>query len=124
MGSTERPRSLIAATVHHLAEPVGREILAFFGDRVDPLLAQAGGPPLAVLQTEPAPNTFRALPVREGEHVLVRVARFDDVDHHAAHLERLARSPAWHEVQRDLQRRLRAPSQHLRLRPTGRSLLR
>jgi hypothetical protein len=33
------------------------------------------GEPLALYETEPAPNTFPALPVREGERVVVRIAR-------------------------------------------------
>jgi hypothetical protein len=36
---------------------------------------------IAVLITEPAPNGFPALPVREGESVVVTVLGFDDAAH-------------------------------------------
>jgi NIPSNAP len=38
---------------------------------------------LAELETEPAPNGFPALPVREGESVVVTVRAFDDASHHS-----------------------------------------
>ena len=46
-------------------------------------IGRAGGTPLAVLVTEPAPDGFPALPVREGENVVVTVTGFDDEAHHA-----------------------------------------
>src|SRR5436190_4775518 len=45
-------------------------------------IGPAGGTPLAVLVTEPAPNGFPALPVREGETVVVTVNGFDDEAQH------------------------------------------
>ena len=48
---------------------------ARLGSAMAPLRAQAGAAPLATLVTEPAANTFPRLPVREGEQVLVQVAR-------------------------------------------------
>lgn len=124
LGDVQRPASLIAATVHHLAEPVTSTILAFFDGSVEPLLTQAGSPRSALLQTIQARNTFPALPVREGEHVVVRFARFEDIDAHREHLQRLGRTPGWTDVQRELQRRCVKPAQQLRLQPTARSLLR
>src|SRR5689334_18896791 len=58
-------------------------------------------PAVAVLETDPGPNDFPALPVREGEDVVVRVARGDTAPPLA---ERAV--------------------QHLRLAPTDRSPLR
>lgn len=124
VGSEHGTRWVIAATVHHLAAPVTQELLDLYDSGLEPLLTAAGGPRLALLQREPARNTFPALPVREDEHVLVRFARFDDPEVHAAHLTHLARLPAWGEVQRELGRHESAPAQHLRLQPTARSLLR
>jgi len=66
-------------------------------------------PAVAVLETEPAPTDFPALPVREGEHVVVRVARDGDGP---APLDPV---PAG---------RLAGPPQRLRLEPTQRSRLR
>jgi hypothetical protein len=42
---------------------------------------------LAILVTEPARNGFPALPVREGEQVVVTVAGFADEAQHARHRE-------------------------------------
>lgn len=123
-GREQRPRSLIAATVHHLARPAGQEVLGLLRDHVEPLLTRAGSSRLALLQTERSRNDFRSLPVREGEHVLVRFSRFDDADAHAAHLERLRALPEWEEVERELRRHTLSPAQQLRLEPSARSLLR
>jgi hypothetical protein len=62
-----------------------------------------GGSLLGCLVTEPSPNTFPALPVRQGENVLVWFAGYRD---------RRALDPALREAQ-----------QLLRLAPTSRSLL-
>src|SRR5205085_9497784 len=42
----------------------------------------AGASPIALLVTEPTPNGFPALPVREGESVVVTVLGFEDEAHH------------------------------------------
>ncbi len=123
VGATAAPRSLVVATVLRLARPVTGEVLALVTGRAEPLLTRAGAPSLALLQTETAPNTYGALPVR-AEPVLVRLARFADVDAHAAFRRRLAALPGWEDVRRDLAAHLLAPPQDLRLRPTARSLLR
>ncbi|WP_409466028.1 NIPSNAP family protein [Amycolatopsis sp. GA6-003] len=65
--------------------------------------------PLASFVTEPAENTFRALPVREGENVRVGVWTFPDLVALRAFERQLPRND---EVQR------------LRLAPTARSALR
>ncbi len=124
VGSTDRPRSLVTATVLRLAAPAGAAVLELVAERLDPLLEHAGAARLALLQTEPAANTFPALPVREGEHVLVRFARFDDPAAHAGHRRALERSPSWAALGRRLAAHLLAPPQELRLEPTARSLLR
>ena len=61
----EAPASRILATLHFADEP--------FQEFPQPDL-----PPLACFTTEYAQNTFPALPVREGEHVFVWFARFDN----------------------------------------------
>lgn len=125
VGSTNPPQSLVTATLFSLPHPVDEDVRGFFCDQVDPLLTQAGAPRLALLETEPAKNTFPALPVREGEHTVVRLSRFGSLADHAAHRERLQRSSAWvGEVQPVLQARITSSPQQLRLQPTARSLLR
>jgi hypothetical protein len=123
LDATERPRSLIVAGVYPSTGPIARAALDAFTAHVEPLLTEAGGLPLATLWTEPAPNNFPALPVREGEHVLVRLTRFDDVAAHTAHLDRLRRDPGWDEALRELKEHGFGPARHLRLQPTARSLL-
>jgi quinol monooxygenase YgiN len=124
IGSTHPHGSLVTATVHRLARPLDAEVRDLLTGPVEQMLTAAGAPAVAVLQTEPAENTFSALPVREGEHVVVRFARFADTAAHAAHLRRLHRSPGWRAVHDSLRGHLLAAPQELRLQPTARSLLR
>lgn len=72
-------------------------------------LRRVDGQPLAVLVTEPTANGFPALPVREGECVVVTVAAFDDAAHHARY--------------RELAGRPEEGAHLLRLAPTARSRL-
>lgn len=124
LGSTGLPNSLISIDVHHLAAPIDEKTLAFFETEVEPLLIAAGSERRALLWTDPGPNTFPALPVREGEQVIVRVCRFADERDHTAYRERLARSEPWAGAEAELAARLAGPSQQLRLRSTARSRLR
>ena len=85
----------------------------------------AGATTLARLVTEPAANTFRALPVREGEWFFVQFLAFDDARTAAASAAAIAQAarddtPA----ARALRDRLRFYPDVRRLAPTPRSLLR
>ncbi|HVQ93968.1 MAG TPA: NIPSNAP family protein [Mycobacteriales bacterium] len=117
--------SLITATVYPLpgVDPAGEEaqLLDLLHSQVDPVLAEAGRHAVAELRTEPAANNFPALPVREGEQVVVRFAAYDSEQAHAAYQQRLRDSPAWQEIKPRLQAQLAGPAQRLRLRPTPRS---
>jgi hypothetical protein len=123
-GARAAPTSLVSATVYHLAPEAAAEFPLFFRDALAPTLQGAGIVPIAFFATEGAPNTYPQLPVREGEQVFVWLARFDSVDAHARALERLAQSPSWVALGPALAKRLKAPTQQLRLQPTARSLLR
>ncbi|MGA5036304.1 NIPSNAP family protein [Streptomyces capoamus] len=119
------PPSLVLATIWYGRRPFDTEFAEFFRQRVRPVLADTGGEPLAYLQSEHAPNTFPALPVRTGEEVFVWFARFADVHRMDDHLDRLRRSAPWREeVLPVLSQRWARDPQHLRLAPTDRSLLR
>ena len=111
-------------TVDHFVQPVTREVTDRWTAEIEPLLVAAGSHQVALLETEPAENTFPALPVREGEHVLVRVTRFESPADHADVLDRLTRSTEWEAAERSLSDHLAGPTRRLRLRPTSRSLLR
>lgn len=120
----DRPRSLVTATVYHPAQAETSELSRLLAGLVDPLLINAGALPVALLQTETAKNSYPALPVREGEHVLVGFARIRDAATHAAQVRRLQQSRDWREAQRQLRPHLLAEPQQLRLEPTTRSSLR
>ncbi|GAA5070728.1 NIPSNAP family protein [Nocardia iowensis] len=121
--AAELPESRVLATIYYLDTPAD-EFAEFFDSRVRPLLAATGAPPIACYLTDPAPNTFAALPVRS-ETVFVWFALFDTADQRAEHLDRLAAAPTWTaEVQPELAKRLSGPIERLRLAPTARSLLR
>lgn len=119
------PESIVTATLYYRDVPVDQEFVDFFADRVKPVLLQGGARPLACLQTEPAENTYPALPVRSNEEVFVWFSAFASPDHYRAHAEQLSRSQTWRgTVLPDLLTRLAGPPQQLRLAPTPRSLLR
>ncbi|MGW0464334.1 NIPSNAP family protein [Streptomyces sp. NPDC003027] len=121
----DAPPSLVLATVWYGNRPFDAAFVEFFERRVRPVLAEAGGEPLAYLRSEHAPNTFPALPVRTGEEVFVFFARFTDEGRLDAHLRRLRQSGRWREeLLPTLSQGWARPPRQLRLAPTERSLLR
>ena len=106
---------LVLCGVHRISGP-DDPVVQRFGADVAPGLAGAGLTPVAVLLTEPAPNNFPRLPVREGEQVLVWFAVSPDPAAGEAALARARRLPGLMEF-------LDSPLQLLRLHPTGRSRL-
>jgi len=105
------PSSLVLATIYLGERPFGDGFSAFFAAEALPELVSAGAAPLAWFSTEYAENDFPALPVRTGEHAFVWFTRFAS----RAALEGYAARPAAWEKPFTVQ--------HLRLAPTGRSLL-
>jgi len=118
--SAAQPMGVLDASVFHLNEPAPSELLQLCRNVISPVLARAGAQVLGWYVTEPAPNNFPRLPVREGETVLVGFGWFDGT----AAFEAFARSSAWtREVQPTLARWLARPTESLRLQPTARSAL-
>ncbi|MEU7530385.1 NIPSNAP family protein [Saccharothrix sp. NPDC042600] len=116
--------SRVAVTVHHLATDAA-EFAEFFTTTVEPVLTATGAPPPACFRTEPAENTFPALPVRTGETVFVHLTTFPTAADHHDHQRRLAADPHWRDrVLPALTDHLTAPTRHLTLTPTARSRLR
>jgi hypothetical protein len=73
------PRNgLLATTIYYLEQPADGVFLDFFETQVAPVLRQAGASVDAYYTTEPTPNNFPRLPVREHEPVLVWFSRFQD----------------------------------------------
>jgi hypothetical protein len=108
VGSDDVPRSLVHVTVVDVPAGAEARLVAWWSSEVEPAARAQGGRPLACLVTEPAANTFPALPVRAGEHVLVGFTAYDDPSATPS-----TPDPPEGEV-----------DQRLRLSPTARSLLR
>jgi NIPSNAP len=108
------PAGMLVATICSLGSPAdGAEL-----ERVLlPRLAAAKPRALAIFVEEPSENTFPALPVRTGEHVVVWIQRTGRESHEAT-------SRASAQLARTVLRNLVAAPEHLRLEPTPRSRLR
>ena len=123
--ASEIPKGLIVATIYHFNRPVDAGLVEMFERKLKPILTEAGASILACFITEDSANTFPALPVREGEHVLVWFSRFQDEATYESYAAALARSPRWRNlVSEELARRLKGPPELLKLSPTARSQLR
>jgi hypothetical protein len=108
------PAGMIVATICSLAAPVAAGEL----DRdLLPGLAASTAPVLATFVEEPSENTFPALPVRTGEHVVVWIQRTD-----LSAVDATIKASA--EFARALVPGLTGEPAHLRLEPTPRSRLR
>jgi hypothetical protein len=107
-------RDVVEATILYLDAPADDGIASFFDDEIASRLAAAGASNVASFVTEASENNFPALPVREGENVVVWFAAYKDGDDERTELMNAARrAPGL----------LRSP-ERLRLDPTPRSLLR
>jgi hypothetical protein len=69
---------LVVATIYHLSRGTHGDFLEFFEYELAPRLTLPGASILATFVTENHPNTFPALPVREGENVFVSFSLFAD----------------------------------------------
>ena len=114
LGGSETSRGLIAATIYYLRDSAD-SFAQFFETAVVPKLANAGAAMLATFVTETHPNTFPALPVREGENVFISCARFLNRESYDQHEKEFA------AVRSAL---LKKAPEVLLLTPTNRSLLR
>ena len=85
----------------------------FFEKTVKPAVTDAGASILAYFVTEHSENTFRALPMREGENVFVWFARFNDAAAHEQYDVALARSPGGAtKFPKELTQRLKLPQEN------------
>ena len=107
------------ATVYSVDKDAEAAFTDYFWRTIKPALVDAGATVLAFFVTEPSPNNFPALPVRENEHVFVWFAGFADQTPdlpQSAHHNELALSTADAPG-------LSSPPLRLRLTPTARSLV-
>jgi len=111
-GAAALPPGLVTATICYFAAPVTEALIAAFRSLLPRRCAEAGAELTAALVTDDSPNTFPALPVREGEHVFVWFSVFAD----AASARPIA-------FPTEVARALAKPPEILRLHPTARSRL-
>jgi heme-degrading monooxygenase HmoA len=116
---------LIVANLQYLPAALARPYAGFFETAIRSRIARAGGTVFGALETDPGPNSFPRLPVREGESVHIWLARFEDEAAHAAFARRLAAEAGWRDTAPEavLPALMRKP-EVLRLAPTARSRLR
>jgi quinol monooxygenase YgiN len=114
----------VTATIYYFAKPLDSNFINYFENTVQPVLTESGASILAYFVSEDSPNTFPALPVREGENVFVWFGGFPDQATYERHIAELAKSNFWKdEISRSLKRRLKRKPEILRLSPTTRSRL-
>ncbi|XIA66424.1 NIPSNAP family protein [Bradyrhizobium sp. TZ2] len=119
------PAGLIVATVYSLNDAPNAGFTAFFEDVATPQLINAGASMLPSFETEPSPNNFPRLPLREGENILVSFCGFESLSRYHDHMTALGRNQRWRgEVAPALRQLVRGRPQTLRLVPTSRSQLR
>lgn len=109
------------ATLQAFDAPVSDEALAFFAQVLVAAWARTGVPVLASFSTEYSANDFPALPVRDGEHLLLWFSRHADAAAYRRHQAQLAE---WPRVSAAWARLAPRPAQVLELRATSRSWLR
>src|SRR5215469_12446788 len=120
----EIPPGLVEATILSFETPPDANFLDFFEGTLAPALTKSGASILSYFVTEESPNTFPALPVREGEQVFVWFSSFRDQAAYDEHGTVLAREEEWHDqVWKPMVRRLKAAPSVLKLAPTARSLV-
>src|ERR1043165_3057548 len=123
-GSHDVRDGVIAATIYYFHKPASSDFISYFENTIHPALMEADISVLAYFVTEDSPNTFPALPVREGEYVFVWFAGFEDQTIYERHLTTLNESKTWNdEILRFLRRHLTSKPEILRLSPTPRSWL-
>jgi hypothetical protein len=116
---------LVVVAVYPVETDDAAEVKRWFARDLRPALAEAGIAVRGWYESDPRPNDFPRLPVREGETVLVWIATFDDRKSADAALHALGSTRMWRDtLGPGLRRRLSGTPQLLRLEPTPRSLLR
>ncbi len=125
VGATTLPQGVVSAMVYALETPVDEGFVRCFEQELRPALEEAGLPVSAYFETEYSPNTFPALPVREGEHAFVWFSSAPSAGALQERLSRLTASGSWRErLEPALRRRLKGTPELPRLAPGARSLLR
>jgi hypothetical protein len=121
----DAPACLVVATICPLDPTMEDDFPAFFARAVAPALMEAGATILAAYASEQSANNYPRLPIREGEHVFVWLARFPDRAAYEDHRAALAQSRRWNgDIAAALAQRLVGTPEVRRLVPTARSRMR
>jgi hypothetical protein len=118
----EYSNGLVVCTIHHLSEGTDRDFAEFF--ELEPQLMKQRASILATFVTETHPNTFPALPVREGVNVFVSFSHFADRATYEQHAALFTNSIYGKQLAEKLSTLIKGPGEVLLLAPTSRSLLR
>ncbi|MCK9685180.1 NIPSNAP family protein [Scleromatobacter humisilvae] len=122
VGAAPTARGVFTITVCPLLKPADDALVHAFDQCVHPWWVGVGGDLLACWVTEPAPNNFPRLPVRENEPVIAWLTRFDDEAAQQRHATLLRSSGCLERA--EWRAHLSGEPQQLRLAPTPRSALR
>lgn len=120
-GAVSAPAAIITASIWYFAAPIETAAIERFDREALPALASEGAPAIAWFVTEPAENNFPALPVREGENVLVWFSAFPDEAAERTLAARLDASKPWNSIVDSFARGFSRAPERLRLSPTARS---
>ena len=123
-GNKEDSNGLVAATIYHLSGNSHGDFLRFFECNLEPKLTSPGGSILATFVSENHPNTFPALPVREGVNVFVSFSHLADRGSYEQHAAMFTHSISENSVAEKLSTLTNGRAEVLLLAPTSRSLLR
>lgn len=124
LGSQPSAAGLFVATIYYLWKDPAEGFTTFFQSRLAPELAGAGLPVLGAYVSEPTPNNFPKLPVRQHEKVFVWFTRVDDASAYEKARANLSARLGGGSLGAELADHQERQAQVLRLAPTSRSLLR
>lgn len=122
-GTSGPGRGLIILQIQYIKADIEPKRLKSLARRAQAARVKAGGPVAAWLTTDPSPNNFPRLPIRESERVLVSVARFPGQAAYDAYRARLEASRDVQALTAEIESQSARPAEVLRLEPTARSRL-
>jgi hypothetical protein len=123
-GNKGDSNGLVVATIYHLNGNTHGDFLRFFECNLAPKLTSPGASILATFVSENHPNTFPALPVREGVNVFVSFSHFADRGSYEQHAAIFTNSISGDGVAEKLSTLIKGRAEVLLLAATSRSLLR
>jgi hypothetical protein len=125
LAAEPRSTGLVVVEIRYLDRAALPAFSAFYAERMQPRMAEAGARVRGAFVTETSLNSFPRLPIREGVTVVASVLGFADAADHQAYAHRIADGPDWRETAPEalLGQFARKP-EVLRLSPTAKSHLR